>query len=507
MRAIGDPHLALPDQVQLAHEPAFVIGSLTVTPVTRQVARGSEHETLEPHVMQVLVALAHAPDRILTRDELVERCWGGRIVGEDAINRVLSRLRQVAAGIGGGSFAVETIRGVGYRLVENGEPRLAAASSGGVSRRTLVAGSAVALAAAGGAAWLLTRPERQPLPLAMQYYQRGLATRGQASLQQSEQGAALFREATRIDPRFAQAWGALAWSYRGLLEFAPSRPDSAQLRALSRSAAARALELDPDNVEAQAALLLLNPFYRNWLGIERGLRELLERHPRNSILEFNLGFVLCEAGRFRASLPYSESVAQRRDQPASPRNRAGDRLRGPDRSSAGRRFLRGAAGGAGRGRKHDRRQRLLPSGACSQRDSPRLSGNGIGNARGLLLRTGEMGGRPRRAAANRLPVRPLGHGLAAPPRVREPHYRNRARGLLALNGNAAGLPQRRLTREKSAIPRPNIGLASSLIRSGRAIPCPAATQPLRIWEKSDDPLNVHRARAAGRGRARNSSQR
>lgn len=311
MRAIGDPHLALPDQVQLAHEPPFAIGAVRVTPATRQVSRGECHETLEPRVMQVLVALARAPNGILTRDELAECCWGGRIVGEDAINRVLSRLRQVAAGIGGGSFSVETIRGVGYRLVEDGESGLAAGARAGVSRRTLVAGSAAAFAAAAGGAWLLTRPGHEPLPLAVQYYERGLATRGQASLEQSEQGAALFREATRIDPRFADAWGALAWSYRGLLEFAPSRPDSARLHALSRSAAARALELDADNVEAAAALLLLRPFYRNWAMIERGCRELLERHPENSLLEYNLGFVLCEVGRFEESLPYCLSVARR----------------------------------------------------------------------------------------------------------------------------------------------------------------------------------------------------
>lgn len=311
MRAIGDPHLAVPEPVQLAHEPGFILGALTVTPPSRQVSRGRQHETLEPRVMQVLVALVRAPDRILTRDELVGRCWGGRIVGEDAINRVLARLRQLAAGLGTGSFSIETIRGVGYRLVEEGDRPPVPASTAPVSRRTLVAGSAAALAAAGAGAWLLARREPPPLPLAMQYYQRGLATRGQASLQQAEQGAALFREATRIDPRFADAWGALAWSYRGLLEFAPSRPDSARLHALSRSAAARALELEPDNVEAQSALLLLRPFYRNWATIEQGCRELLNRHPGNSILEYNLGFVLCEVGRLHESIPYCQSVARR----------------------------------------------------------------------------------------------------------------------------------------------------------------------------------------------------
>ena len=44
-------------------------------------------------------------------------CWDGRVVGEDAINRILSRLRAAASGIGAGSFRTETITRVGYRLL------------------------------------------------------------------------------------------------------------------------------------------------------------------------------------------------------------------------------------------------------------------------------------------------------------------------------------------------------------------------------------------------------
>src|SRR3546814_9388050 len=68
--------------------------------------------------MQVLRALAEARSGIVRREDLTERCWEGRIVGEDAINRVLSRLRRVAEGIGEDSFRIESITKVGYRLVE-----------------------------------------------------------------------------------------------------------------------------------------------------------------------------------------------------------------------------------------------------------------------------------------------------------------------------------------------------------------------------------------------------
>jgi len=120
----------IPKQIVLAHELPFTLGVLAIEPATRQVALDGRSETVEPRVMQVLVALARANGAIVTRDELVERCWDGRIVGDDAINRALSRCRQIASGIGAGSFAIETVPRVGYRLTDPEGERPANAARG-----------------------------------------------------------------------------------------------------------------------------------------------------------------------------------------------------------------------------------------------------------------------------------------------------------------------------------------------------------------------------------------
>ena len=105
---------------------AVRFGPLTIEPVLRRVAHDDGREALlEPRVMQVLVALIHAGGRILTRDDLLLSCWSGVVVGEDAINRVIGRLRRLADGLGDGAFKLETITKVGYRLVSTA---LAAAS-------------------------------------------------------------------------------------------------------------------------------------------------------------------------------------------------------------------------------------------------------------------------------------------------------------------------------------------------------------------------------------------
>ena len=175
--------LAIPGRVVLAHESPFTIGALRVEPAIRQVVAASGAETLEPRVMQVLVALARAEGRIVTREELLDWCWDGRIVTDDAINRVLSRIRQIAAGIGDGSFAVQTVTKVGYRLAEvSADDRNPAQSFDAappparpIGRRRALVGGLAALAATGLAGGVLVgRPwsHRVP-PEAHELFRRG----------------------------------------------------------------------------------------------------------------------------------------------------------------------------------------------------------------------------------------------------------------------------------------------------------------------------------------------
>jgi TolB-like protein len=102
--------------MQLAHEGGFTIGALEVRPPTREVMAPHGREVLQPRVMQVLVTLARADGGVVSRDDLIAECWEGRVVGEDSITLVMSKLRKLAASCGG-AFTVETIPRVGYRLI------------------------------------------------------------------------------------------------------------------------------------------------------------------------------------------------------------------------------------------------------------------------------------------------------------------------------------------------------------------------------------------------------
>lgn len=102
----------------LADANDFQLGNILVRPSLREVEANGIRETLEPRVMQVLVALALADGAVLSRDELIRQCWGGRVVGDDSLNRCVAKVRQISELGGSKAFEIETIPRVGYRLIE-----------------------------------------------------------------------------------------------------------------------------------------------------------------------------------------------------------------------------------------------------------------------------------------------------------------------------------------------------------------------------------------------------
>ena len=116
MTASSEPRPPV-SRIRLAQQPDFRLAQLVVRPSLREVIDGGRRELLEPRVMQVLAALATLRGRVVSREELTQACWEGRIVGEDALNRTISHLRRIADR-SGGAFTIDTIPRVGYRLSE-----------------------------------------------------------------------------------------------------------------------------------------------------------------------------------------------------------------------------------------------------------------------------------------------------------------------------------------------------------------------------------------------------
>ena len=106
-------------RINLGECEDFELGGLRVCPAAREASRDGQRHELEPKVVQVLVALASARPKVVSRDRLIEQCWDGRIVGDDALNRCIVALRHLAKEFSPPPFAIETVPRVGYRLVEH----------------------------------------------------------------------------------------------------------------------------------------------------------------------------------------------------------------------------------------------------------------------------------------------------------------------------------------------------------------------------------------------------
>lgn len=212
--------------IDLGHRSSFRIGGAEIRPATCEVVGSGGRETIEPRVMQVLVALADARGQTVTRDDLTRLCWGGRVVGDDAINRVILKIRRVSQGTAAGAFTVKTIHKVGYRLFEAGADE--AAPRGGdaenarlLSRRRLVPAALVVLLTALAAAFSFGpgRPDAQastPASLAVlpfrnlssgdAYFAQGVAEEIRSRLAREPQfrvaggtSSGLFTDSTELD--------------------------------------------------------------------------------------------------------------------------------------------------------------------------------------------------------------------------------------------------------------------------------------------------------------------
>lgn len=182
MDAQGAGEAAAPRRIDLATASDFELGGLTVHPATREVVNEGEIDTLEPRVMQVLVALAEERGRVVSRDHLIERCWAGRIVSEDAINTCMTKVRKL--GEARGAFTIHTVPRVGYRLVSGApgaRPSLARAPGSAQWRLGTVAGAlALAAIAVGVLALRLTAPA--PYKVAILPFELGSTSTTAASL-------------------------------------------------------------------------------------------------------------------------------------------------------------------------------------------------------------------------------------------------------------------------------------------------------------------------------------
>lgn len=103
----------------------FRLDDLTVDPDMGVIRGAGGSEAVDPKVMAVLVELARAPGRVVSRDELLERIWKTECVGDDVVSRCIYCLRghfEAAGGDRSWRDRIHTLPRRGYLLDASVEP-------------------------------------------------------------------------------------------------------------------------------------------------------------------------------------------------------------------------------------------------------------------------------------------------------------------------------------------------------------------------------------------------
>ena len=95
------------------------VSGLVIDLGRREVAYGTRLLTLTKIELDLLAALADAPGRVLTRDQLVSKVWGGDYaITPRTVDSHFKALRRKLAAAGAPDGLIETVRAIGFRLRE-----------------------------------------------------------------------------------------------------------------------------------------------------------------------------------------------------------------------------------------------------------------------------------------------------------------------------------------------------------------------------------------------------
>ncbi|MGN0095142.1 MAG: response regulator transcription factor [Corynebacterium sp.] len=95
-------------------------GDLTLDPAARQAFRGDQEITLTAREMAVLDFLLRRRGEVVTRQEIIANIWGDSFTGDANIIEVYIGHLRAKVDRPFGRHAIETVRGVGYRLSGTG---------------------------------------------------------------------------------------------------------------------------------------------------------------------------------------------------------------------------------------------------------------------------------------------------------------------------------------------------------------------------------------------------
>ncbi len=110
---------ALLRRYQMINQEEIQIGATIIDRKSYTVYTEGKTIILPLKEFELLAQLASFPNRIFTREQLIDRVWGNDFEGNDrTVDVHIKRLRE-RFGQAQGDFTIQTVRGLGYKIEEN----------------------------------------------------------------------------------------------------------------------------------------------------------------------------------------------------------------------------------------------------------------------------------------------------------------------------------------------------------------------------------------------------
>jgi len=103
--------------------PIYAFGDYELDTRMHELRRAGTRLHIEPQVFDVLAYLFASRDRLVTKEELLDRVWGHRFVAPTTLNSRIKHARQAVGDDGTGQRVIRTVHGLGFRVVADVEER------------------------------------------------------------------------------------------------------------------------------------------------------------------------------------------------------------------------------------------------------------------------------------------------------------------------------------------------------------------------------------------------
>jgi DNA-binding winged helix-turn-helix (wHTH) protein/tetratricopeptide (TPR) repeat protein len=289
----------------------------TVRPSSGELLRNGRTQRLPQQPLRVLLELVDHPGEVVTRERLVQLLWPKGVVDFDNnLNSIVRKLRVALDDDSETPRYIETLPRIGYRFIGPVQPAPV------VERRRprwAIPAVAALVLLVGALAWWQTH--RTPAPSqvasasppdtggrstsqrAYQLYLDGKFHRSRRDVNGNPLAIERFQAALREDPYFAEAWAALAETYTGT--GTQQQVPLAAAMEQARSAALRAIELNPKLAAGHSALAVVAMYYDfDYAAAEQQFIEARVADDRYARLWYGYGLLRAFQGRTDEALDY-----------------------------------------------------------------------------------------------------------------------------------------------------------------------------------------------------------